>query len=109
MTTVNTEQSKQQAFATQVATRVVFFIAGLGMSAWAPLVPYAKIRVNVDDASLGGLLLFLGLGSLIAMPLTGMLVGKYGCKRVIVTAGLTIMLALPLLTFYLRPFRWRLA
>ncbi|RWR01327.1 MFS transporter [[Pantoea] beijingensis] len=97
MTSIEAEQSKEQTFATQLATRVVFFIAGLGMSAWAPLVPYAKERIDVSDASLGGLLLFLGLGSLLAMPLTGMLVGKYGCKRVIISSGLGIMLVLPLL------------
>ncbi|KOC89882.1 MFS transporter [Winslowiella iniecta] len=104
MTTSDAVQLRQSALATQIATRVIFFIAGMGMSAWAPLVPYAKTRVNLSDASLGGLLLFLGVGSLVAMPLTGMLAGKYGCKAVIVTAGLFIMLVLPLLAVSPTPF-----
>ena len=31
----------------QLSTRIVFFIAGFGMAAWAPLVPFAKIRANI--------------------------------------------------------------
>ena len=41
----------------QRATRLVFFAAGLGMAAWAPLVPYAKARLGLDEATLGFLLL----------------------------------------------------
>jgi hypothetical protein len=36
--------------AAQVATRIAFLIAGLGTAAWAPLVPYAKQRLGVDDS-----------------------------------------------------------
>ena len=72
----------------QRATRLVFFAAGLGMAAWAPLVPYAKSRLGLDEATLGILLLCLGAGSLCAMPFTGMLSSRFGCRRVIVGAGL---------------------
>jgi len=104
MTSSDAVQLRQSAFATQIATRVIFFIAGMGMSAWAPLVPYAKARATLSDASLGGLLLFLGVGSLAAMPLTGILASKYGCKAVIVSAGLFMMLTLPLLAVLPTPF-----
>ena len=30
----------------QRSTRIVFFIAGFGMAAWAPLVPFAKARAE---------------------------------------------------------------
>ncbi|QKJ87899.1 MFS transporter [Paramixta manurensis] len=109
MTTVDMEQVDKSAVATQVVTRVVFFIAGLGMSAWAPLVPYAKARIQLSDASLGGLLLFLGAGSLLAMPLTGLLVGKQGCKRVILASGLVFVLMLPLLATLSTPLSLALA
>jgi hypothetical protein len=29
----------------QISTRVAFLIAGFGIAAWAPLVPYAKIAL----------------------------------------------------------------
>ncbi|MCU5773119.1 MFS transporter [Erwiniaceae bacterium BAC15a-03b] len=97
MTSTDSAAPGEQTPATQLATRVIFFIAGLGMSAWAPLVPYAKTRIGLSDASLGALLLSLGFGSLVAMPLTGKLAAKYGCKALIVIASLTVMLVLPLL------------
>lgn len=67
------------------------------MAAWAPLVPYAKARLHLSDASLGTLLLCLGAGSLVAMPLTGMLVSRFGCKRIIALGSLFMLLMLPLL------------
>lgn len=97
MTTLDARPALASAVTTQHATRTIFFIAGIGMSAWAPLVPYAKDRALLSDGALGTLLLFLGLGSLIAMPLTGMLVGRFGCKRVMAIACLFILLVLPLL------------
>ena len=57
----------------QLSTRIVFFIAGFGMAAWAPLVPFAKTRANIDDGLLGLLLLCLGAGSIVAMPLAVLL------------------------------------
>ena len=59
--------------ATRLATRLGFFVAGFGIAAWAPLVPFAKQRLAVDDGVLGLLLLCLGIGSVVAMLLTGVL------------------------------------
>lgn len=81
----------------QVATRAVFLVAGLAMAAWAPLVPFAKARLGVDDGTFGLLLLCLGLGSIIAMPVTGILANRFGCRRVIVLGSLVLALALPFL------------
>lgn len=67
------------------------------MAAWAPLVPFAKTRLNLDDGSLGLLLLCIGAGSMLAMPLTGFLTGKFGCRQVILLAGLLLCIDLPLL------------
>ncbi|WP_428943570.1 MFS transporter [Pantoea sp. FN060301] len=97
MTILDAQHASPSSAATQHATRTVFFIAGIAMAAWAPLVPYAKARAALNDGALGTLLLFLGLGSLIAMPLTGMLVGRFGCRRVIALGTLFILIALPLL------------
>ncbi|BFO11052.1 MFS transporter [Serratia rubidaea] len=91
-----TEQ-QQPGIPEQIATRIAFFVSGLGMAAWAPLVPFAKLRLNLDDGSLGLLLLCIGAGSLLAMPLTGLLTGKLGCRRVILLAGLALCIDLPLL------------
>ncbi|MDB5536361.1 MAG: transporter, partial [Devosia sp.] len=67
------------------------------MAAWAPLVPFAKARVGVEDGALGLLLLCLGLGSIVAMPITGVLASRFGCRAVIVASGLAVAVALPFL------------
>lgn len=81
----------------QMSTRIAFFIAGFGLAAWAPLVPYAKARAGLDEATLGLLLLCLGAGSILAMPIAGILATRYGCRRVLVGGTLLICMALPLL------------
>ncbi|MDK9421306.1 MFS transporter [Pectobacterium carotovorum] len=82
----------------QAATRIVCFVAGFAMASWAPLVPFVKTRLAISDASLGMLLLSLGIGSLLAMPLTGFLTSKLGCRSVILLASALLCLVLPALT-----------
>ncbi|AZC32202.1 MFS transporter [Pseudomonas chlororaphis] len=100
MTALNTHTSQQQISPgrlEQMATRIAFFIAGFGIAAWAPLVPYAKARAGLDEGTLGLLLLCLGVGSILAMPIAGVLAGRFGCRRVMAAGSLLICLALPLL------------
>jgi MFS family permease len=81
----------------QRPTRIVFFIAGATVAAWAPLVPFAKARAGLGDGALGLLLLCLGAGSIVAMPLAGALASRFGCRRVLVASTVLICLALPVL------------
>lgn len=81
----------------QRATRMVFFMAGFATAAWAALVPFAKYNTGVSDGTLGLLLLCLGGGALVAMPLTGMLTARFGCRRVMVVSVLIFSAILPLL------------
>ena len=81
----------------QVATRMAFFIVGFAVAAWAPLIPYAKERLGVDEGTLGLLLLCLGIGSIVSMPLTGTLAARFGCRRVIWGATFVMCVALPCL------------
>lgn len=81
----------------QMSTRIAYLIAGIGIAAWAPLVPYAKVRANLDEGTLGLLLLCLGVGSILAMPIAGALAARFGCRRVLSGGTLLICLALPLL------------
>lgn len=67
------------------------------MACWAPLVPFAKARVGVDDGQLGLLLLCLGIGSIIAMPLTGWFSARLGSKPMILAGGFGALLLLPIL------------
>ena len=64
MTAITTQMPLVPGRLEQMSTRIAFFIAGFGLAAWAPLVPYAKARAGLDEATLGLLLLCLGAGSI---------------------------------------------
>lgn len=81
----------------QTATRAAFFIPGFVIATWAPIVPFAKARAGLDDATLGTVLLCLGLGSLVAMPLAGAMAARLGCRRVMLASVAVMIAALPLL------------
>src|SRR5690349_11010703 len=83
--------------AEQHATRAAFFLPGFATAAWAPLVPFAKSRTGLDEGSLGLVLLCLGAGSLLAMPLAGILAARHGCRAVMIATLLMVMASLPLL------------
>lgn len=83
----------------QLATRAIFLAVGFAMAAWAPLVPFAKARLGVGEGTLGLLLLCLGLGSIIAMPVTGILANRFGCRKVISIAATVVAATLPVLAF----------
>lgn len=89
--------------ATRLATRLAFLVAGFGIACWAPLVPFAKQRLVVDDATLGLLLLCIGAGSVAAMIATGPLSARYGSKPVIVGSGMALACVLPFLSLAATP------
>src|SRR6202020_1885283 len=89
--------------ATRLATRLSFLVAGFGIACWAPLVPFAKQRLAVDDGTLGLLLLCIGIGSVVAMQFTGALSARYESKPAIVAGGLGLALILPLLSIAATP------
>jgi len=81
----------------RLSTRLGFLVAGITMAAWAPLVPYAKDRLNLEASQLGMLLLCLGIGSLLAMPATGALTTRFGCRPVVLLSGALVCAVLPFL------------
>ncbi|WP_435609775.1 MFS transporter [Pseudomonas knackmussii] len=80
------------------ATRVAFLLPGIAMGAWAPLVPYARERAGIEDAELGILLLGLGGGSMLMMPIAGWLVGRLGCRLAMCLASSAIAVCLVMLS-----------
>ena len=65
------------------AVRAFFFIGGFGSASWAPLVPLLRERLAIGDDVLGMLLLCVGIGSLVTMPLAGALSTRLGCRKVL--------------------------
>ena len=78
--------------------RLFFFLAGLGMAAWAIIAPFIKIRFRLDDGTLGLILLAGGVGGLASMPLCSLLIGRVGSRALLFGASLLLGLLLPVLS-----------
>lgn len=83
--------------AARLAIRLVFLANGAVLAGWAPLVPLAKARLGLDEGQLGLVLLALGAGAILAMPLAGPLIARHGSRAVSIAAGLAFAALLPLL------------
>jgi len=79
------------------ATQGFFLMSGIALASWAPMVPFAKARLGLDEAQLGLVLLCLGLGSVGAMPLAGHLGHRHGSRGVMLVGGVAICGLLPVL------------
>lgn len=80
------DRTIQPGISEQRATRAVFFVAGFCTASWAPLVPLLKERLGIAEDVLGLLLLCIGIGSLLTMPLSGAAAARLGCRRVLAAA-----------------------
>ena len=83
--------------AEQHSTRLLFLLAGFSAAAWASLVPVAKAATGVNEGQLGLVLLCLGIGSLLAMPVSGAVSTRHGCRKVLMVCGVALCACLPLL------------
>ena len=69
------------------------------MASWAPQVPYAAARLGLGNSAFGLLLLCLGIGSVLAMQVTGAAVARFGSRAVVLVGGVGLCLTLPLLAY----------
>ncbi|MFJ9001896.1 MFS transporter [Streptomyces sp. NPDC102359] len=69
----------------RVATYVYFVLCGTLMGAWVVHIPAVEERVGISHATLGGLLVLLGLGAFAGMQVAGPLTDRLGA-RVVVSA-----------------------
>ena len=88
------EKSQEIGVREANATRAIFFVSGFGAASWAPLVPVLRERLAIGDDLLGILLLCIGIGSLLAMPLAGVLAERVGCRRVLIVVAVLYAAAL---------------
>jgi MFS family permease len=84
--------------ATRLATRLAFLLAGFATACWAPLVPFAKQRLGLNDGELGLLLLCAAAGSLVGATSAGPLTARIGSRLVILAGGLGLCILLPVLS-----------
>ena len=92
-----------QLSAQRLSTRFSFFGLGFATAAWAPLIPFAQQRLHFNHADFGLLLLCGGLGAMLAMPATGKIVQRIGCRVPIGFALLLLAVLLPSLSLWTTP------
>lgn len=89
------ENSKKMLLSNQLS----FGILGALEAAWAPMAPFVKSGLNLDDAQFGQLLLSIGLGSIIALPTVGPLISRFGPRLIAMLSCMTLAISLVCVTF----------
>ena len=82
--------------AQRLAVSMLFFLNGAVLASWVPHIPGVKARHGAGDAQLGVVLLAMALGAMVALPLAGWLVGRFGSRTVTRASAVAFCAALPL-------------
>jgi fucose permease len=79
-----------------LATYTVFIVSGVAFASWASRIPQVRDRLDLDPSELGLVLLAMAAGSVIAMPLSGVIIGHFGSRwtvratALLVAVGMTV-------------------
>ncbi|MGR3198358.1 MAG: MFS transporter [Paracoccus sp. (in: a-proteobacteria)] len=65
------------------AVSTLFFVNGLIVGSWAPKLPVLLSRLSITEATLGLIVLGLGIGSLVMMPVFGAMVARRGSRQAV--------------------------
>jgi MFS family permease len=65
------------------ATYAAFVGSGFAFASWAARIPQVRDRLELDPATLGLVLVAVAAGSLLALPLSGPVVTRYGSSRTV--------------------------
>src|SRR5438128_9717155 len=76
------------------AAYTVFIASGFVLASWASRIPQVRDGLGVTPAGLGLILLSAAVGSLLAMPLSGIVVTRLGEARTVVVMALTLAVGL---------------
>lgn len=80
----------------RIATFVYFSLCGTLMGTWVVNIPAIEERVGITHATLGGLLVLLGLGAFIGMQVAGRLTDRLGARVVVPATAVLCSAALVL-------------
>jgi MFS family permease len=90
---------REAAQRAKASVAIVFLINGLAFASWAARVPAIRDTLGLTPGQVGLLLLSVSSGTLVALPLSGLVVGRLGPARTVgvaVVVGATGLLVLAL-------------
>jgi predicted MFS family arabinose efflux permease len=82
--------------AARVATFVYFVLDGTLMGMWLVQIPAVEKHVGISHATLGSLLVLLGLGAFVGMQVAGRLADRLGTRLVVPASGVLCAVSLVL-------------
>ncbi|GLK80342.1 MFS transporter [Methylopila turkensis] len=71
----------------RISVAAIFLVSGAGLGVWAAHIPLLKAGLGLDDAGLGFVLLAMGVGAVLAMPVTGLVLHRFGAAPTTIVAG----------------------
>ncbi|MGD1885589.1 MAG: MFS transporter [Cohaesibacteraceae bacterium] len=83
----------------RVSVSAMFLLNGMMVGGWAPAIPPFKDKHGLGESELGLMILLIGVGSLITMPVTGALIARRGSTGVLQVAAALCTILLPLALF----------
>ena len=78
----------------RVAVAAYYFVPGVVFASWASRIPDVKQMLHLSNGQLGTVLFAIPIGQLLMMAFSGILVTKFGSKRMLVLCELFYALAL---------------
>ncbi len=93
--TITTSPSTSKASPAQARWAVLasFIVHGTILGAWVPHIPLAKERLDLGPAIFGLALLAFAGGAVVAMPLAGTLINRFGSAAVTAVTGILLCLS----------------
>jgi MFS family permease len=78
----------------RIALSAYFLLSGICFSTWASRIPTIKDNFNLDENTLGNLLMVMPASAIIGIPLSGWLVSKFDNRIPLQVASFTFLLSL---------------
>lgn len=78
----------------RIALSAYFLLSGICFSTWASRIPTIKDNFNLNEDSLGNLLMVMPASAVIGIPLSGWLVSKFDSRIPLQVASFTFLLSL---------------
>ncbi len=83
----------------RIAVSAVFFAYGLTFASWASRIPSIQQQLAISDTILGLVLFALPAGLFLCLPVSAIILNRFGSRRVVIIAGLCYTALLVLVGF----------
>jgi predicted MFS family arabinose efflux permease len=83
VTTVSTHLPATRVRSATYATYAAFMGSGVALASWAARIPQVRDGLSLSPSALGLVLLSMAVGSIIALPLSGWVIARFGARRAV--------------------------